>query len=41
MITTKGPGTGISPMKLNELIGKKTKIDIDEDTIIKESFIEW
>ena len=41
MITTKGPGTGISPMKLQEVIGKKTKTDIDKDTIIKDSFIEW
>ena len=41
MLTTKGPGTGISPMKMNELIGKKTITDILEDTIIQESQIEW
>ena len=40
MITTKGPGTGISPMKLNEILGKKTIVDIEEDTIIQESFIK-
>ena len=41
MLTTKGPGTGISPMKMNKLIGKKTITDILEDTIIQESQIEW
>ena len=41
MITTKGPGTGISPMKFNEILGKKTTIDIEEDSIIKEEFIKW
>tara|TARA_Y100001968_G_C19450968_1_gene768576 strand:+ start:4144 stop:5193 length:1050 start_codon:yes stop_codon:yes gene_type:complete len=41
MITTKGPGTGISPMKINDILGKKTIIDINEDTIIEESFIQW
>ncbi len=41
MITTKGPGTGISPMKLNDIIGKETKIDINEDCIIKDSYIKW
>ena len=41
MITTKGPGTGISPMKLNDIIGKETKVDINEDCIIKDSYIKW
>ena len=41
MITTKGPGTGISPMKFNDILGKKTTIDIEEDSIIKEEFIKW
>ncbi len=40
MITTKGPGNGISPMKFKEIIGKKTIIDINEDTVIKESDIK-
>ena len=40
MITTKGPGTGISPMKINEIIGKKTIKDINKDTIIQESDLE-
>ena len=41
MLTTKGPGTGLSPMRLNELIGKKSKINIPEDHVIMESDIQW
>ena len=41
MITTKGPGNGISPMKFNKIIGKKTKIAIKTDKVIKEADIEW
>ncbi len=41
MLTTKGPGTGISPMKLNHLIGKTTLEEIPVDTIIKENQINW
>ena len=41
MLTTKGPGTGISPMKMGMLIGKTTKEEIPEDTIILESQINW
>jgi len=28
-------------MKINDILGKKTIIDINEDTIIEESFIQW
>ena len=41
MLTTKGPGTGISPMRLNDLIGKISKIDIPEDQEIMEEDIQW
>jgi len=41
MLTTKGPGTGISPMRLNELIGKISKIDIPADQVIMEGDIQW
>jgi len=41
MLTTKGPGTGINPMRLNELVGKKTTKDIPEDEVIVETDIEW
>jgi len=36
-LTTKGPGKGISPMKLNEFIGKELKRDIQEDTFVLEN----
>ena len=41
MLTTKGPGTGISPMRMNEIIGKTSMRDIAKDQIIKEDDIQW
>ena len=41
MITTKGPGTGISPMELENLLGKKAKVDLQKDVIIKKADIVW
>ena len=41
MLTTKGPGTGISPMKMQDLIGKITNRDISKDEILKEEDIIW
>ena len=35
MLTTKGPGTGISPMYINNIIGKIAQCDIDNDKIIQ------
>ena len=40
-ITTKGPGTGISPMKIDTLVGKTAKVDIPEDCVILEENIDW
>ena len=40
MLTTKGPGTGISPMLINNIIGKKSKHDIAADQIIMEDDLE-
>ena len=40
-ITTKGPGTGISPMKINSLIGKTVNVDIPADSVILEENINW
>ena len=34
MLTTKHPGSGISPMKIYNVIGKKTLEDIKKDTVI-------
>jgi len=41
MLTTKGPGTGVSPMRFNELIGKISKIDMPADQVIMEDNIQW
>jgi sialic acid synthase len=41
MLTTKGPGTGISPAKLEALLGKKVLRDIDADVVLMESDIDW
>jgi len=37
MLTTKGPGTGISPTRLDEIIGKTAKSDIASDVVIQET----
>lgn len=39
-ITIKRPGTGISPMMLNEVIGRKLKQNVLEDTVLDFSFFE-
>ncbi|MCF7823719.1 MAG: N-acetylneuraminate synthase family protein [Candidatus Marinimicrobia bacterium] len=41
MLTTKGPGTGISPARMNELIGKTVLHDIAADIVLKEDDINW
>ena len=40
MLTFKRPGTGISPSKLSSIIGKKVKIPIKEDELIKYDMID-
>lgn len=37
MLTYKRPGTGISPDRMPEILGLKAAVDIEEDTILKES----
>ena len=39
MVTVKGPGTGISPMHIEKVIGKKAANDINADTVIIEEDI--
>ena len=39
MLTTKGPGSGISPARLHEVIGKRAARDISEDEVIKSEDI--
>ncbi|MCF7808985.1 MAG: N-acetylneuraminate synthase family protein [Candidatus Marinimicrobia bacterium] len=41
MLTTKGPGTGISPSRIDELVGKQVKRDIPADTVLSEADIDW
>ncbi len=41
MLTEKSPGTGIAPYRLEEVIGKKVKIDIQPDTTLSEEMLEW
>lgn len=40
MLTFKRPGTGISPTKLDLVVGQKAKVFIQEDTILDWSMIE-
>jgi sialic acid synthase SpsE len=37
MLTTKGPGTGISPMYLTNCVGKKAAKDIEEDVVLYDA----
>lgn len=38
MLTTKGPGRGISPMRMDEIIGMIAKEDIDEDVVLVDEY---
>lgn len=40
MLTLKSPGTGLLWRERNEIIGKTTKIDIDNDVILKKEYFE-
>ena len=40
MITTKKPGTGIPANKLNQVLGKKTRIDIESNSMIQLENLE-
>ena len=37
MLTTKGPGTGISPTQMDEIVGKTAKNNISIDVVIQET----
>jgi len=41
MLTTKGPGTGISPARMDELLGKMVINDIAADVVLKDEDINW
>lgn len=40
LITVKGPGIGICPSRLNEFVGRKVNVDIEEDVVLMEDFFE-
>jgi N,N'-diacetyllegionaminate synthase len=40
MICIKRPGNGISPTKLEDYIGKKTLIDVTEETVLQDSMFK-
>jgi len=41
MITCKSPGYGLKPNMMDKIIGKRTKTDIAEDTVIIADFIDF
>ncbi len=41
MLTTKGPGSGISPQKLNDILGKKVLKSIPSDSVMYNEDIQW
>jgi len=41
MLTTKGPGTGISPARIGDVVGKSPKVDLKGDVVIREDDINW
>jgi len=41
MLTTKGPGTGLSPAQIGRIAGKKAARDIAADTVLVEADIAW
>jgi len=40
MLTVKGPGTGIKPGRIYEVVGRIASIDIEEDTIINKDSLD-
>lgn len=41
MLTVKCPGYGLKPNMKDKVIGRKAKVDIPEDIVIIDEFIEW
>jgi sialic acid synthase SpsE len=35
MLCTKRPGTGISPASLEDVVGKRSKVHIEKDTLLQ------
>jgi len=41
MLTIKGPGTGISPSKLDDIVGRVAKRNIEDDVILPKEALDW
>jgi N,N'-diacetyllegionaminate synthase len=39
-LTAKRPGTGVSPARLNDVIGKKSRVDLEPDVVLKWEHLE-
>lgn len=39
MLTFKRPGTGIPPEKMDEVVGKTIRVDVEEDTILQDAML--
>lgn len=37
----KRPATGLAPKRINEVLGKKIKLSLSKDTILKEEHLNW
>ena len=40
MLTFKRPGKGISPSRISDVLGKRAKVNIEEDAVLKEYMLE-
>jgi sialic acid synthase SpsE len=40
MLTTKGPGSGLSPTKMNDILGMTATDEIPADTVIYEKDLQ-
>lgn len=40
MLTLKRPGTGLSPSKLGDVVGRKTRVDLEADSMLKMEQLE-
>lgn len=41
MLTIKGPGHGIAPGKLDDMVGRVAEVDLDEDVIVPKEALGW
>jgi sialic acid synthase SpsE len=39
MLTTKGPGTGLPAWKIDKVVGRKARVDIEADIVLQEEHL--